>query len=379
MSVKLNCHSLNSLLIFRFGLQIAALIFAGVSGCKPTSLPPPTQQARVAASFSTVLVSTAQAGSVLLPFNGDAVSFQPDSGLQAATAIRGKMAGLQELPSRLTVKLQARPGRISIRSIIATSTNQLIVYVSGTDGQRSLVGLWAYEPQTGALSQIAGADALGDASGFGKTIDLADAQFVTTARGVWLCMHQNDAAAFFLLPSQSAPVLNFKPHRAFSGLKEDNQPFKFLMDDRLYARADGGLGLLRADGRLFSISDDGVVAELQRTAGRPAESVPPLTLGQGDAATQVEFFPDAPPPADSLTAPPMVTDDSVRYPALVIKGPHGTTVIDRDAISVRAGFPVHALRITAWCAEPATGDILAYDAMSGEVMRLKLDLGGGAG
>lgn len=330
-----------------------------------------TGMATLHAGEKTSLVAS-EGGNILL--------LQPDAQRRLMVMDGGGSLSESSLsPARMMAMLGATggpiaDGKISVRAVAALGGGKLVVYAAGTARRRSLVSLWLYQPGRDVLTLAADSKALGDASGMGDSIDLADAQFVQTSRGVWLCLYHSDAAVFFLLPGDLlAP--NVRLRRAFSQLRQDGRPLRFLADDRLFARADGGLGLLRGDGAVCSIGEEGNVFDIPRIAGRPAWSAPPLSLPSDPGApvkTRLEFYPNDLAAGDALAAPPTEADTPPRYPAFAIAGAQSTRTIDRESITIRPGFPVHALRITAWCLDPGSGDAIAYDSMSGEIMRIGL-------
>jgi len=180
-----------------------------------------------------------------------------------------------------------------------------------------------------------------------------------------------DAAAFLRLPDgplQPGAALRL----AFSAVKVDGEPIRLTPQDTFYSGPDGGLRLMRNDGSLLAVDDTGNAKPLSTDSDRPAMSVPPLTLkSPGGQVRQLAFYPEPGQTRDALTSTPNLVAPPVPYPALVLSDEKRTIVFDRDSITVRPGFPVHALRITAWCQDPGSGDVIAYDSFSGEIMRLK--------
>ena len=324
-------------------------------------------------------------------------------------------------------RLGAAGGELSIRAVAPLDRRRLVVYAAGSQRRTSLASLWVIDPAANTTTLVASAAALASASGLGDSLDLADAQCVATDRGVWLCLYHSDAAVFFLLPAGLGPGTLLHP--AFTRLKSETGPVRLMSGDRLFARgaeettADAagilagdaastsagaaagnsaggvaeGLGLLKEDGRVLAIGVDGRVSELPPLETGARASAPPLpvTVNGQDGRYRLDFLVSDGPAPDPFTA---TAGDRARYPKLVLSPlPTGTgiakrnsaspaappptlpaapaarrIVFDRDAITVRPGFPVHSLRLTAWCQDPASGDVIAYDAFSGEVMRIKL-------
>ncbi|MGN6504450.1 MAG: hypothetical protein ACTHM6_02695 [Tepidisphaeraceae bacterium] len=271
---------------------------------------------------------------------------------------------------------------VSIAAAVGISAGDLLFYTTGTSADRSATGLWLYDRRTRALSVIADAQTLGRESGMGNAIDLGRGQLAVVGNDVWLMVRNVDATVFFRLDRrQLADSGTARLSRPFKALMTpDHLPFRVQPEDRVYgvASADGAvLELLRTtSGESWRIAADGTARFDEESTSHPPTALPALALPPerfGGRNLMLRFFPEAITPTGGL--PPLPDPDAgagPRYPTLVVNDGSRATVIDRDAIRMRAGFPVHALRLTAWCVDPASGDVIAYDAMSGEVLRLHL-------
>ena len=348
--------------------MIATVLLAGCS--KQTAPPPPSRPSKAAVSFSTFATVTAGQRSRLILSGSGVLCLQADAGASALAVVTGPPLDMRKPVDRMTSALGSRTAPV-VRAALRGNDDGLILYTAGTDGPRSLAGLWVYRLGNEAPLQIADATTLAQSSRLGPTIDLADAQLVRTSAGVMLCLVQSDAAAFLRLPD--GPLKPGAALRlAFSAVRVDGEPLRLTTHDTFYTGPEGGLRLMRADGTLLAIDDTGNAKPLPTEPGRPAMSVPPLSLrSPGGQVGQLAFYPEPGQTRDVLTTPNLAAAPA-RYPALVLSDGQRTTVFDRDAIDVRPGFPVHALRITAWCQDPASGDVIAYDSFSGEIMRVKI-------
>ena len=275
---------------------------------------------------------------------------------------------------------------VSIRGLTTLSNGDLVLAVNGSTRARSLISLWVYNPRTDVLRLVADAKGLTEASGMGASLALADAEVVRAGRYVWVCLRTVDETVFLRidtreLGAEKGPRLA----RPFQRLRLDKQTVTLLPDDRLAGYDDGTLWVLRQQPNdLYRISTDGRLLIENRPADLSPMLVPPLraTRIRPDGTEFVQILSaysnEAPlaPGAPSVLPPGRIA--AIQYPAFesaIENAPPGVkpTMLDRAAIKARPTFPLHALRITAWCMNPTTGEITLYDDMSGEVMRMTIE------
>ena len=274
------------------------------------------------------------------------------------------------------IEQQLGPGAFAkVTSVATTPSGTIILLTTGTRGDRSLLGLWAYQPGTVNVKLLAGAGELKDASTIGDALDLADGQLIANDTDGWLYLQGIDHAVIFHLDIRQIEA--GEPARLATPFQHmtlaSGQPFALQRGDRLFNSPEGKPAILRpSDGSLWEIQSSGAVTELPRDALKPPLQIPPLTLRDPrsiDRSMQLRFYNDIAAPVDLLNPPDV--ESTTRYPQFVLTGGARPESFDRDALHLRPGFPTYALRLTAWCTDRATNDVIAYDAMSGEVLRIK--------
>lgn len=282
--------------------------------------------------------------------------------------------------SRLAEAMGLPQAPASLRAMTALPNGNLLLYVNGFSRRRALTSLWLWNPATDALRQIATEEDLANASGMGPSVELADATLTRADGSVWLVLRHVDATRCLQLDVHDLTTRgSTRLARPFEQLRdsESGDPVRLAADDVVFGRGDGTLWLLRREeGLLRRIGSDGRLHPADPPpADRPPLLAPPLDLDdprlvtQPAAQRQVLFLPNVGVPADAFATASLSTEPMRRYPAFVFTGPR-QTFIERDEITARPTFPVHALRITSWCIDPNSGLIHAYDAMSGELLRV---------
>jgi hypothetical protein len=230
-----------------------------------------------------------------------------------------------------------------------------------------------YDPAAQNISVVASPRELASVSGMGLTLDLADARLIRAGSTIWLCLVHSDQSEFLRLDARAVGAGTARLARAFRSLRVEEGELRVSPEDKLSAQPDGTLWLLRpSTGELWRVNRDGAAFAGKQPEDRPRLVNPPLITGDGITradATRIWFF-AAPHVEVDQIARPVFADDDTRYPALLYESDTSQKVIERDQLRIRPAFPVYALRFTNWLLDPVTGDIIAYDAMSGEVFRL---------
>jgi hypothetical protein len=200
-------------------------------------------------------------------------------------------------------------------------------------------------------------------------LDLAEPKLIQAGDTIWLMLRIADQLSLLRLDARlvsgGAPRLS----RPFEQLTVADEPFNVGRGDLFFADTDGMLALLRPPtGQCWRVGPGGRLIRQPAREPRPAPTVPPLVVPgpPGGPPRVLEFIADVAVGADPMEA----AATTARFPQLILTTPKGRTVIDRDAMNIRLGFPIRALRLTAWCVDGA--DLFAYDAMSGEVFRIEL-------
>ncbi len=358
----------------RFQIIIIGLLLAGCDGRDQIAFDPPAKQTY--AECRSLLPLRANQRTLLAWVNGRLFFHQPDAnpelGLQLLEAT-GEVRSTQLTPARVGELLNAPFDRPVLRAIAALSDGRLVAYFNGTSRLKSLSCLVLFDPTSGDIRLIAAPQDLADVSGMGLTIDLADAQLERAETTIWLCLTHTDRSVFLRIDARAVATGDTRVIRAFDSLKTGDETMRALPHDRLSGQQDGSLWLLRpSTGDLWRISRDGQAFASKEIDGRPKLTVSPISLPDatgGSNKLTIQFY--AMP--DVMTLPtegPTLSSDGTRYPALLFQTAKDKLLIDRDNIVIRPAFPTYALRFTHWVADPATGDLIAYDAMSGEVFRI---------
>ena len=308
---------------------------------------------------------------------------------QVVQMIGGADQQLRDLPlqpARFASALGEPTAVVSIRGLTTLSNGDLVLAVNGSTRVKLLMGIWIYNPRTDALRELFNESALREVSGMGASLTLADAEVVRAGRYVWVCLRTVDETVFLRidtreLGAEKGPRLA----RPFQRLRLDKQTVTLLPDDRLAGYDDGTLWVLRQQPNdLYRISTDGRLLIENRPADLSPMLVPPLraTRIRPDGTEFVQILSAYSNEALLVIGAPGVLPPgriaAIQYPAfesVIENAPPGVkpTMLDRAAIKARPTFPLHALRITAWCMNPTTGEITLYDDMSGEVMRMTIE------
>ena len=268
-------------------------------------------------------------------------------------------------PADIAASLSVPADMLNLLDFLPLPNGLVLVLVNGWAGQRPLLGLWLYRPQDQALVCVADAASLGHVTGWGDSAALADGRLVGGTRGAWLCVsvfgQTSTVRVDFPASADALPDLRLAAERVTD---EAGRPVG-IEDASLWPAGDDSALLVKP-----GASDSYKIDLARGTAVAVPGGLPPLTVPT-PAGPQTWVFTPAPP--RPRTEVESWAADAVRRPTLTITPAGGKPMtIDRDGLITRLGFPVYAMRITAWCAD-ANGRVLAYDAMSGEVFRMSLN------
>lgn len=325
--------------------------------------------------WRTILPLRANQRTLLAMASGRIYYHQPDvdplSPLRALTPA-GETIDTALSPQRVADLIGITDALPSLRAFDTLADGKLLAYFSGTSRRASMASLVLFDPATHALTLIASPQQLAVASGMGLLLDLADAQLVRAGSTIWLRLANVDQTAFLQLDARAVATGEARLIRPFRSLRVDETTLDVLSTDRFSGQPDGMLSMLRPlTGQRWRISLEGqaFVAEAPTTLTHP--SVAPLfDVGNSPGRETVIHFLPKPDLIPGDFSKPSLQSDDTRYPALLYITSEERKMLDRDHLLVRPAFPTHALRITAWLIDPGTGDLIAYDEMSGEVFRI---------
>jgi hypothetical protein len=254
-----------------------------------------------------------------------------------------------------------------------------------------------YNPGTTRIRIVADTNAILSASGMGASIELASVDLVATRSTVWLWLRHMDESVLLAIDAGSSATgrkaLTRKFPRVLNGFEElpMNRPEYQLSAASAYAKwrlpGDRGDDLLLVDawtGALFRVDPAGRASLIDTLIGLPVAMAPaaPMMLLPDGRARILLFAAEGssiePKLETRVDAP---TGEEISFPAFLIFEilPKNETretprpwPIPHARVSGRIGFPAYALRLTRLLPEANGESYLAYDAASGEVMRVTL-------
>jgi hypothetical protein len=354
-------------------LLLGALALAG---CDEPRAPAPPRPRETVIEMRSLLPLRANQRTLLELSAGRLFYHQPDAtpelGLRMLDTT-GETRITQLTPARVADLLGVPEGKPVLRAFAALSDGRIIGYFNGTHRARSLSCLVLYDPATQNVSLVSPPEELASVSGMGLTLDLADARVLRAGTTIWLCLVHSDQSEFLRLDARAVAAGTGRLARAFRSLRVEEGELRLMPDDKLAAQPDGTMWMFRpATGELWRINRDGEAFAGKQPENRPRLTTMPLVVSDGVSradATRIWFFPAPRINPDQVTRP-VFADDETRYPAIVYDSEKQQRTIERDQLIIRPAFPAYALRFTNWILDPSTADIIAYDAMSGEVFRL---------
>ncbi|MGC4030369.1 MAG: hypothetical protein QM754_01290 [Tepidisphaeraceae bacterium] len=274
---------------------------------------------------------------------------------------------------------------VFLRDALPIGGGRCLVFVNGFSGPRALLGVWLYRPGESSLVPIAGAERLGQISGLGDSAMLADGRLIAGDRGAWLWLSGFGQSAVIWIGFGNGTDAAAELRRVEHRLVDDSGLPIGLGDASLWRTEDNAVLWVRPGGTTaYRISLENFTA-----TDRPGGLPPIVVRDPLGRRTSWQF---TPAPEKPKTQAEALAVEATRYPLLTVTpvpdapkpappaadadtdptGPR-PTVYDRDALRTRLAFPRYAMRFTQWCPDPTPGRALAYDAMSGEVLRLKAE------
>lgn len=321
--------------------------------------------AKPTATFSAVTAARPEGSTAMTVFNRAPLLTLPP-GPPGRYGEVGASGWEQFADTKLAPYLKASDGGSRIAAAMAVG-NDLVIYARAD--RASDAQLFAYRSRTKEIVPIAAATEMQSQLAAGASIDLAEPRLIRTGDTIWLVLQIADQFNFQRLDARlvagGAPRLS----RPFEQLTMADEPFRVGRNDVFFADTDGSLALLRpATGQCWRVAPGGRLVRQPGRQPRPVPAAPPLLLPAkpGEPRRILEFIADVPARAD----PSIQSTEATQFPQLIVRTDTNETIIDRQAMSLRLGFPARALRLTAWCADGQ--DVFAYDAMSGEIFRLEL-------
>ncbi|MDB5327173.1 MAG: hypothetical protein JWM57_2742 [Phycisphaerales bacterium] len=354
----------------------------GCGNAQPSSAPTAPAPTSPTADLTTLRAVRPESAVSLIPFAHDALITLPPGrpgrygGEDAAGW--GRFAS-----TKLGPLVRGGDGTSRVAAAVAIR-DDLVLYARADRDHDA--GVFVFRSRRDELISVADAREMRSQLAAGASLDLAEPQMLVAGDTIWLILRIADQINLLRIDARQvaggAPRLSRPFAQLTDGQSGDaSAPFTVLRDDAWFVDTDGSLAVLRpTTGECWRVGTGGKLISQPNRTPRPVPTVGPLVLparvGAAEGASPpdtgprvLEFFTDAPP----LSVDPLaVSAEPLQYPLLVVHGPNGDTVIDRDAMNMRLGFPKRALRITAWCVDG--NGVLAYDAMSGEIFRITLTI-----
>jgi hypothetical protein len=338
-----------------------------------SSGPPPRKPSADVASLVSLRAN--QRTDIAITTAGRIYVCQPDadSSVRILEGTEPKYTSLT--PARVAQLLGDSEAKGTLRAMTAMPSGELLVYYSGSTRRQSASSLLLFDPIKDTLKVAASAEQLAEVTKMGVSLDLADAQLERAGGTIWVLLRHVDQTALFAIDARqigSGDVTSWRPIRS---LRADDGIVAIAKDDRLFGQLDGSAWLLRpATGELWQLSTEGRAYASKLPPNRPRTSVVPISLPPTSTrkAQRLMFYPFEDLPADPLTSPDVREFDFTRYPAFVLSAKDTEFVIERDAINTRPAYPTYAMRFTSWALDPTGDGVVAYDAMSGEIVRIRL-------
>jgi hypothetical protein len=278
-------------------------------------------------------------------------------------------------PARVAQLVGDSEAKGTLRALTSMPSGELLVYYSGSTRRQSASSLLLFDPIKETLKVAATAQQLAEVTKMGPSLDLADAQLERAGSTIWFLLRHVDQTALFALDARQIGSGDLSSWRLIRTLRTDEGVVAIAKEDRLFGQLDGSAWLLRpTTGEVWQLNAEGRAYVSKLPANRPRTSVVPITLPPTATrkAQRLMFYPFEDLPPDPLMSPDIREFDLTRYPAFLLSTKDTEFVIEREAINTRPAYPTYAMRLTAWALDPGGDGVVAYDGMSGEIVRIRL-------
>ncbi|HEX8522310.1 MAG TPA: hypothetical protein VF669_08645 [Tepidisphaeraceae bacterium] len=265
-------------------------------------------------------------------------------------------------------------GTGNIQSIAAARNGEIYFYFSGARARKTLTALGLYSNRTGAIRIIDDSDALMSGTGFGKSIALARGTVISQGNTFWLWVRHTDDSCLLRLRYPDIPARGNLPLESrvlnvrFGDRKQD-------LTSPDYALAPAGeetvYWLDRAESMLYTIDQNGQVKMFKSLVGLPvAMSLPMKTAPE----EMMLFFADAPAAEVKNLRQLDLPRVKVRttFPAMVILERDVVRTVPRERISSYPGLSLSAMRVGELAAVEKGKGWVAYDSVSGQLLRMTM-------
>lgn len=277
-----------------------------------------------------------------------------------------------------------RRGTGAIRSIAIGPNDDLYVLFTGGNDRVAICALARYSPTTTKVSIVADTVRLMTASNMGASIDLARGSLVANGSEIWLWLRHSDAASILqVLPTDGDKAVELRhlslkpPPRAVAGqLTSELEDLAAGPGQTLYY-------VDRRRARLWKIESSGEFTSVQSLDGFSRELTAPavddtgrmcFVAGHGEPLTATDSTAFSSMTAEGKASLAWL---QLPYPALVqiqvdSAGKSSISTIKRDDFIAPATLPLQDMQPRNLTYDRTTGTLITFDAVSGELLRLKI-------
>lgn len=305
------------------------------------------------------------------------VQESPDVGNDTLFAIgEGEIPRATQLSAGLIAQALGAPdGRGNIQGVASGPAGEIYFYFCGVAQRHTIAAIGRFFPKTAKVQILANTDAIGNATGMGRSLSLARGSVVSDGRTVWIWLRHTDASAIFRLdPGKIASDGPTSLRKAFDAVKLKDKPIELTRDELELAAGPGDGSLMLVNpviGKLLRIDPSGVATVARSIVGYPQDLSTPAIDRTGK---MLLFAPANSDPIKASTADEAETAKApdVSLPAMMIFDGERITTIDQNHISAYPGFIVMKLRLRHLLPNPSQQEWISYDAGSGELLRLRI-------
>jgi hypothetical protein len=275
---------------------------------------------------------------------------------------------------RICDALDASGGTGNIQSIAPAPKGEIYFYFLGVKGRKTLACLGLYSNKTAQVRVLADTNTLMDETGLGKSITLARGTVVSRGGSFWLWVRHTDASALHRLRYVDIPPAGYVAlERGRLNVRVEGQKVDLTHPD--YSISPAGEDSLfwfdRTDAMLYRIDSNGYVKLFKSMVGLPVSLSTPALDAQGRI---VIFAADAPKSEvkniSQIDLPRLRV--TVPYPAILMLEQDSLRAIGGDKFEIYPGVSLAAMRLSELLPEPRERAWIAYDANSGELIRMRI-------
>jgi len=266
--------------------------------------------------------------------------------------------------------------RGNIQSIAAGPNGEIYFYLKGGGKRDTIACLGRFSERTGAIQILAGTSQLQSESGLGRSIELARGTVVVSQSGksLYVFVRHDDGAAMFRLDLRKLPSSGAVPQLGapVSEFRGANETLPLTRPElELAAGTEDSLIFLDTwGGAIWRVSSDNRATLLCSIVGISRQLSLPAVMRDGRLALFAGDG-DAIGPHVKERIEPVALE--LKYPSIVaVTDGAAALLVPPDAIRAPGGFTLYATQLQQLINEPARDSFLAFDAASGQIVRVKI-------